>query len=77
MSKIKKRGKTNTVKAGTTGKKCGNCIFYVANKDKRGIGNCFEINSEVKLKQSPKCKGKFFKAIVHKKDNGENIGQSP
>jgi hypothetical protein len=52
-----------TSKAKVKGK-CGNCIFYVPNKDKKGIGSCFEISRMVKEVQSPKCGGKFFKAKV-------------
>ncbi|MCX6742088.1 MAG: hypothetical protein NTX24_02855 [Candidatus Pacearchaeota archaeon] len=54
----KKVAKTSKVKVKG---KCGDCIFYVPNKDKKGIGSCFEISKMVKEVQSPACRGKFFK----------------
>ena len=59
--KVKKKVKKTSVRA-SKGSVCGNCIFYVPNKDVDGRGACFQISGEVKEKQSPKCKGKFFKA---------------
>jgi hypothetical protein len=41
--------------------KCGDCVFYVPNKDKNGLGSCFEISKMVKESQPLACGGKFFK----------------
>lgn len=46
--------------------KCGDCVFYCPNKDRKGVGSCFEISKMVKESQSPECGGKFFKLKVKK-----------
>lgn len=58
--KTSKKTVKKTVKVKVKGK-CGDCVFYCPNKDKRGIGSCFEISKMVKEAQSPACGGKFFK----------------
>jgi hypothetical protein len=63
-AKVKKAVK-KTVKTKPKVKgKCGDCVFYCPNKDKKGIGSCFEISKMVKEAQAPACGGKFFKLKV-------------
>ncbi len=40
---------------------CGQCIFYVPNKDIKEVGACFQVSGQIKEYQEAKCKGKFFK----------------
>ena len=60
---LKKAKKTAVKKASVKKSKqmCGQCVFYVANKDKKAIGVCLQMTGIVKERQSPACKGKFFK----------------
>ena len=61
--KVKKVKKIAVKKASMKKPKrvCGQCVFYVANKDKKAIGVCLQMTGIVKERQSPACKGKFFK----------------
>jgi len=61
--KVKKTKKTvkKTGKKGKAKETCGQCVFYVANKDKRSVGACFQVTGIVKENQVPVCKGKHFK----------------
>ncbi len=67
MAKKVKKAKKTVKKSGKKGKAkqvCGKCVFYVENKDKKAIGACFQVTGIVREKQSPACKGKFFKQRV-------------
>lgn len=50
---------------------CGKCIFYVPNKDIKGVGACFQVEGRLKENQDAKCKGKFFKP-KKSSDNNES-----
>ncbi len=57
---VKKKSVKKTAKR--AGKQtCGQCVFYVENQHKRGIGSCFQVVGTIKPSQKPACKGKFFK----------------
>jgi hypothetical protein len=62
MLKMAKKSVKKTVKKPK--QVCGQCVFYVANKDKKAIGVCLQVTGIVKEGQSPACKGKYFKQRV-------------
>ena len=57
----KKVKKTKKIAVRKPKQVCGQCVFYVANKDKKAIGVCLQMTGIVKENQSPACKGKYFK----------------
>jgi hypothetical protein len=44
--------------------KCMDCVYYKPIRNKEGFGTCFgvEIPGNMNPKDSPKCKGEYFKA---------------
>lgn len=58
---VKKKAGKKEKKVKTGKQVCGQCVFYVANQDKKAVGSCIQVAGVIKEKQSPACKGKFFK----------------
>ena len=86
MKKAKKRSNTKTKRIPKTKKTikkiketkktekvCNSCIFFVENREKPGVGTCFQVRGEIKKDEPWKCDGKFFKKGEMKFNNEQGF----